>query len=82
MGRGVMLRILMVGTVAAMLPTLSQAQDDVRQRGDRACKTDVNRLCKQVLAQGDMAILQCLQINKVKLSRPCSTFLKDIGQLQ
>ena len=77
-----MLRMLMFGTVVAMVPTLSAAQDDVRQRGDRACKADVNRFCKQALTQGDMAILQCLQTNKVKLSRPCGTFLKDIGQLQ
>ena len=77
-----MLPKLLIGTLVLTLPTLSAAQDDVRQRGDRACKADVNRLCKQVLAQGDMAILQCLQTNKAKLSRPCSAFLKEIGQLQ
>ena len=33
------------------------------------------------LSQGDMGILACLQQNAVKLSRPCNTFLKEIGQL-
>jgi hypothetical protein len=68
--------------LATMAPTLCRAQDDVRERGDRACKSDVNRLCKAVLQQGDMGILACLQQNAKKLSRPCGSFLKDIGQLQ
>ena len=74
--------VVIVPLLAAAIPTLCQAQDDVRQRGDRACKGDVNRLCKAVLQQGDMGILACLQQNGKKLSRPCSSFLKDIGQLQ
>jgi hypothetical protein len=65
-----------------LLPTLASAQGDERARGERACKADVNRHCKKVLGQGDMAILQCLQSNKASLSRPCSTFLKEVGQLQ
>jgi Cysteine rich repeat len=77
-----MLRKLVLGTLIMLAPTMSEAQDDVRQRGDRACKADVNRLCKQMFAGGDMAILQCLQTNRAKLSRPCSTFLREIGQLQ
>ena len=74
--------VVIVTLLAAAIPTLCQAQDDVRQRGDRACKGDVNRLCKAVLQQGDMGILACLQENAKKLSRPCSSFLKEIGQLQ
>ena len=77
-----MLRKFVFGALIMLIPTFSEAQDDVRQRGDRACKTDVNRLCKQMFAGGDMAILQCLQTNRAKLSRPCATFLRDIGQLQ
>jgi len=73
---------LIVTLFAVMIPTLCQAQDDVRQRGDRACKADVNRLCKAVLQQGDMGILACLQENAKRLSRPCSSFLREIGQLQ
>ena len=77
-----MLRKLVFGTLIMLTPAMSESQDDVRQRGDRACKADVNRLCKQMFAGGEMAILQCLQTNRAKLSRPCSTFLREIGQLQ
>jgi hypothetical protein len=77
-----MLRGVLFGSLVLLMPTMTEAQDDVRQRGDRACKADANRLCKQMFSQGDMAVLQCLQTNKAKLSRPCSTFLKEIGQLQ
>ncbi len=74
--------VVILALFAVTIPTLCQAQDDVRQRGDRACKGDVNRLCKAVLQQGDMGILACLQENAKKLSRPCSSFLREIGQLQ
>jgi hypothetical protein len=73
---------LILAILATMAPTFGQAQEDVRQRGDRACKSDVNRLCKAALQQGDMGILACMQQNAKKLSRPCSSFLKEIGQLQ
>jgi hypothetical protein len=38
-------------------------------------------MCKQVFGQGDMAVLGCLQQNKVKLGKPCTKFLTEIGQL-
>src|SRR6266550_4654851 len=60
----------------------SQAQDDMRARGDRACGHDAKRVCKKFNGQGDMAMLSCFQQNKVRLSRSCRTFLTGIGQLQ
>lgn len=60
----------------------SQAQDDMRARGDRACGHDAKRVCKKFNGQGDMAMLSCFQANKVRLSRSCRTFLTGIGQLQ
>jgi hypothetical protein len=57
------------------------AQDDVRKRGDKACKTSSNKLCSKHFGQGDMAILGCLQQNKAKLTGSCRKFLTDIGQL-
>ncbi len=59
----------------------SQAQDDMRARGDRACGHDAKRVCKKFNGQGDMAMLGCFQQNKVRLSRSCSKFLTGIGQL-
>jgi hypothetical protein len=59
----------------------SQAQDDMRARGDRACGGDAKRVCKKFNGQGDMVMLSCFQQNKVRLSRSCSKFLTSIGQL-
>ena len=67
---------------AAIVSTSAHAQDDVRKRGDKACKTSTNQLCSKHFGQGDMAILGCLQHNKGRLTGSCRKFLVDIGQLQ
>lgn len=59
-----------------------RAQDDLREKGNRACNGDARRLCKDVLGQGDMIVLACFQENKTKLSASCRKFLADVGQLQ
>ena len=60
--------------------TPATAQDNVRTRGELACKSDA-RHCKKYFSQGDAAILACLQERKVQLSASCRKFLTDIGQL-
>lgn len=66
---------------AAAVATPARAQDDIRKRGDIACKASSNQLCSRFFGQGDMAILQCLQVNKRRLTGPCRKFLTEIGQL-
>ncbi|MEJ0075391.1 MAG: hypothetical protein WDO17_08065 [Alphaproteobacteria bacterium] len=68
--------ILVVAGVAS-----ASAQDDVRKRGDKACGADSRRMCSKFFGE-DMAVLACLQQNKVRLSGACRKFLTDIGQLQ
>jgi hypothetical protein len=72
--------VLSVGTMLISLSP-SQAQDDMRKRGDRACKASSNKLCSKFFGQGDMMILGCLQRNKVRLTGSCRKFLTEIGQL-
>ena len=67
--------IVMTGSVA------SAQQDDLRRRGDIACKASSNKLCSKFFGQGDMAILACLQQNKAHLAASCRKFLTEIGQL-
>ena len=69
-------------SIGTMLLSLSpgQAQDDMRKRGDRACKTSSNKLCSKFFGQGDMMILSCLQQNKARLTGSCRKFLTEIGQ--
>lgn len=64
-----------------ILATPASAQDDIRKRGNIACKGDGPRLCKHAFQGGDMAVLQCFQANKTKLSGTCRKFLTEIGQL-
>ena len=71
---------LSIGTMLVSLSP-SQAQDDMRKRGDRACKTSSNKLCSKFFGQGDMMILSCLQQNKARLTGSCRKFLTEIGQL-
>lgn len=66
---------------AAAVSTPAKAQDDIRKRGDIACKSSSNHLCSKFFGQGDMAILACLQQNKVRLAASCRKFLTEIGQL-
>ena len=75
-------KALIVGFLLALAPPLSFAQDDVRARGERACKGDASRLCKDVLQDGDNAVLACFQKNQSRLSGPCRKFLTEQGQIR
>jgi hypothetical protein len=46
----------------------------------RACSRDVQRHCRQVIDQGDLTILACLQQVRPKLSAACDQVLKSHGQ--
>ena len=72
--------VLVLLTMAAV-PTSSSAQDELREKGNRACSGDARRLCKNVLGQGDMVVLQCFQQRKSQLSGSCRKFLTEVGQL-
>ena len=67
--------------LSVTVPTPGYAQDDIRARGDRACKSDARRLCKHAFEGGDMAVLGCFQQNRTKLSDSCRRFLVEVGQL-
>jgi len=69
-------------SIGVLAPIGAHAQDDIRKRGDRACGGDSRRMCTKVSQGGDMAVLDCLQQNKVRLSGTCRKFLTGIGQLQ
>ena len=73
--------LLAIVIASAAAATPARAQDDIRKRGDIACKASTNQLCSRFFGQGDMAILQCLQVNKTRLTGPCRRFLTEIGQL-
>ena len=77
-----MIKGLALGIVVALaVPSIGRAQDSLRERGDRACRADGTRFCRNVLNQGDFAILACLQANATRIRRGCRQFLQSQGQL-
>ncbi|MBV8838908.1 MAG: hypothetical protein JO000_20440 [Alphaproteobacteria bacterium] len=70
------LSIMAAGTIPA-----KAQQDEMRARGDRACKGDAKRLCSKFFGQGDMMMLQCFQEHQARLSSSCRKFLTEVGQL-
>jgi hypothetical protein len=46
----------------------------------RACNADARVHCREVLNQGDMAVLACLRQHRGKLRRACEAVLQKHGQ--
>jgi hypothetical protein len=75
-----MIRYLVLTAMLVSMPAVAMAQSD-RERGDKACRGDVQRHCRSVIEQGDFAILACLQANRSRISGTCTRFLQSVGQL-
>jgi hypothetical protein len=75
-----MIRYLVLTATLVSMPAVAMAQSD-RERGDKACRGDVQRHCRSVIEQGDFAILACLQANRSRISGTCTRFLQSVGQL-
>jgi len=74
-------RVLILTVLMSLAPSLSFAQGDTRERGEKACGNDAKRLCRKVLQDGDGVVLNCLQSSADKLSKACRKFLEEQGQL-
>jgi len=57
------------------------SQPSGRQQGEDVCRRDAIRLCKPVLAQGNMAVLGCFRSHAGRLSRGCRALLASYGQI-
>jgi len=72
--------------LALVLLSLSVSTGAVAQQGrgtpeeQKACALDVQRYCRQVIDDGDLVVLSCLQQNRPKISGACDRVLKDHGQ--
>jgi hypothetical protein len=73
-----MLRHLLVPALTlAVLPAVAFAQGGGAQghlgtpEQQRACRSDVQRFCREMQNQGDYAIADCLKTNSRRLSSPC-----------
>lgn len=76
-----MLRFLpLVIVFFSVASTGAFAQHGGTEQEQKACARDVQRHCRAFIAQGDMAILPCLQQNRKLLSLSCQKVLTDHGQ--
>jgi hypothetical protein len=62
------------------LPSVAFAQGRGTPEEQRACSRDVQRHCRPVIDQGDLAVLACLKDNRAKISAACDQVLKSHGQ--
>jgi ribosomal 50S subunit-associated protein YjgA (DUF615 family) len=61
-----------LGAALAVVAGLSAASaQDQRAMQQQACSRDVSRYCRKLMNEGDMAIHQCLQQHREKLSPAC-----------
>jgi hypothetical protein len=63
------------GAIAQQQPQRSGTPEE-----QKACARDVQRHCREVMDQGDLTVLACLQQNRPKISPACDKVLKDHGQ--
>jgi Cysteine rich repeat len=71
--------IVLTAVFAAAAATAQTAQD--RTLGENACGRDASRVCKKVINDGDMAVLNCLKENRTRLRPVCVKHLQANGQL-
>ncbi len=74
--------LLAITLLSLSLSTAASAQGMSRGSPEeqRACSRDAQRFCREVIAQGDLAVLGCFQQNRAKISRACDAVLKSHGQ--
>jgi hypothetical protein len=68
--------------IAASSSVLAEAAFEGTAQEQAACRPDVRRFCHAVkTGSGNGAFLSCLQANRQKLSKACTTVLKNHGVL-
>jgi hypothetical protein len=65
----------------AVQPGYAQPGQMGQQQGHDVCRRDAVRLCRPVLAQGNMAVLGCFRSHAGGLSRGCRALLQSYGQI-
>ena len=72
--------LLVAACISLLVPSAATAQQSGTEREQRACARNVQKYCRPVLGQGDLAVLACLQRNRDRLSASCKKVLTDHGQ--
>ena len=78
------MRKLLLALTLLSIPLSSQAFAQQQRSGtaeeQKACTRDVQKLCRNVMDQGDLVVLSCLKENRPKISKACNDVLVSHGQ--
>ena len=72
--------MMMTGLLSAAEFASAQTSPRGTPEDQRACNLDVRQHCREVMSQGDMAILACLRQHRAQLTRACEAVLRKNGQ--
>ena len=76
-----MKNVLVSALLALTVSTSAFAQSrGGTEQEQKACSRDVQRFCRSIMNEADLAILACLQQNRPKISRSCNAVLVSHGQ--
>ena len=73
-------KFLLALALLANLSTETFAQHAGTDKDEKACTSDVQRLCRKWMDQGDFTILACLKENRSRLHPACRDVLIRHGQ--
>jgi hypothetical protein len=72
--RRVLISALLLGT-----PSIALAESGTPEQ-QAACRPDVRKFCHHLKNASDDEYLQCFELNRDSLSKPCSDMLKSYGK--
>lgn len=82
-GAAVLLQGFTMKSIAIIVFTLALAGSAAQAAGtkqeEEACARDAKRFCQQLIVQGDLAVLGCLQQNRARLKPVCRQVLANHG---
>jgi hypothetical protein len=74
-------RILVSAALLGLSSTMGLAANHERTKAEEdACRPDVRKFCHHLKDASDDAYLQCFELNRDDLSKPCSDLLKSYGK--
>jgi len=76
-----MVRRMLVSALLLSLSSMALAANHEHTKAEEdACRPDVRKFCHHLKNADDDAYLQCFELNRDELSKPCSDLLKSYGK--
>jgi hypothetical protein len=72
-------RILAAAALLGLTSSMALATSGTPEQ-QAACRPDVRKFCHHLKDADDDAYLQCFELNRDSLSKPCSDMLKSYGK--